>query len=518
MPRGCKIFSTLRVSGTSWRMFLRLPVISAGKTRARRRPESGGSRYATALALLIFLTAPARSATLIWTGAFNNSWSFFAGFPSSNWNGFLPTGGDDVLVFPSGGANKTMDNDYADNTNFVQLRFTGAGYTLEGNSIDLVRDIASDTAPEIAVTHGAGTTAIAVDITAVQSLPISVTNAAAVLELRREMTVTGGSVTISGQGTVALGFIVDADFTASFNVGTGSDAPTLISGGTITGNVLVRDEATLAGRAFIGDSASDTLTVNGILAPGEPSGGPFGTAEITVAGDLIFSSTAEVRFDLTNEGAFNDRIAVSDAGEVIANSATIQLLPTRAFPVGTSFTLIRNDGTDPIDATPPFRLPSGAPLNEGTEVNVGVNRYRFSYTGGSAPGNDFTARVVAAPPSGVREWDAGGTTRLMSEAANWSANVLPVSSNTLRFSTAAPSLPLGERFPVNDMGGNFYKLEFLAGGYALEESAVSALTDLTLTAGMEASHTSDGVTFEQDFFLAANQTYALTGTASCGSG
>lgn len=482
-------------------MLPRLPRIRAGISAARFY------RYVPEWFVLAGLLGaiPSGAATLVWNGAFSNSWRFNGGFPSTNWGGQLPSGADDILVFPAGGANKTMDNDLGDGLDVVQLRFTGAGYTLEGHSIDLVRHLASDTDPEIAVTHGAGTSAIAVDIKVLQRLPISVTNAAAVLELRAEADVNG-SIVISGQGTVALGFIQDADFLAFFVVGDGTDSPTLDAGGTIHGGVRVEDGATLAGRTSIGESGASDLTMHGILAPGDPGGGPFGTAEIKVTGNVVFSSTAEYHCDLSS---LQDKLTV--AGDVVANSATIELLPDRPFSVGTVFTLIDKAGSAPIDSTPPFRLPNGAPINEGTEVNVGVNRFRFSYTGGGAPGNDLTARVVAAPSSGVREWDAGGTTRMMSEATNWSLNLLPVSSNTLRFGTAAPELPLAERFPVNDLGGNFYRLEFLSGGYALDEPAVSSLTDLTLTAGIVASHTSGGVSLDQDLLLAAAQTYSLTG-------
>ncbi|HEX2746563.1 MAG TPA: choice-of-anchor D domain-containing protein [Verrucomicrobiales bacterium] len=464
-------------------------------------------RQRRALAALLLLSTPApAAANLVWSGTFNGQWRFNAGFPNTNWGGQLPTGGDDILTFPAGGSNKTMDNDMGDDLECVQLRFTGAGYTLGGDSLILVHQLGTGEDPEIAVTHGAGTTQIEVDISTAGSLPVIVTNAAATLELNREIT-TGGNIDITGMGTVKIGGIQDAVFESGFTVGSGSDAPVLFANATMTGNVTVKGGATLAGRAICGNAAADTLTVNGILSPGDPAGGAFGPGTVTIAGNLVFSSTAEFVCDLTSTGSGFDRLAVSDAGTVTADGAIVRLLPTRAFPVGTVFRLIDNAGTDAIDNTPPFRLPNGTAINEGTEVNVGVNRFRFSYVNG---GNDFAATVVAAPPSGVREWDAGGSTQLMSEATNWSLNLLPVSSNTLRFGTAAPAAPLAERFPVNDVGGNFYRLEFLASGYNIEESSASALTDLTLTAGIEASHASGGVTFDQDLILAADQTYALT--------
>lgn len=483
-----------------------------------RRCLSGWKLLQVAACLLI-PASPVGAATFTWTGTFNNQWSLNAGFPTTNWGGFLPSGGDDLLVFPAAGANKAMLNTFSASTVFHRLEFTGTGYTLSpGSSVSpnpLMLGPVGATRPEIRVSHGAGTTVIATVVLTDDdlSLPLVVENEEAVLEMQQAIG-TGNTTSslISGAGTVhfntRLAAGVSASMTGDWIVGTGSDTPTLRLNGDLRGYLLIRSGATVAGDGFLGQVAGDNVTVEGTLAPGD--GSVFPEGEFSLTGSLIGASTGRLVFSLQAPNN-HDAILVPAAGTVTCGSARVELQPRRAFDIGDTFVLIRNDGTDPIDNTPPFRLPSGAPITEGLEVNIGFNRWRFSYGGGS--GNDFSATVVLGQFTGVREWDAGGTTRDFSEAANWASNALPQSTQTLRFGSLAPAVPLVERFPLNDTGGNFYSLEFTEPGYSLQSSS-SGGRELLLAGGISATHTSSVVEIDTTVRLGAPQAISLSGNGS----
>ena len=72
-------------------------------------------------------------ATHTWTGAGNGNWS-----SAANWdNGTqAPVAGDD-LVFPSSAVAFASNNDFASDTPFHSLTFTGSGYTLTGAQVQL---------------------------------------------------------------------------------------------------------------------------------------------------------------------------------------------------------------------------------------------------------------------------------------------------------------------------------------------------------------------------------------------
>jgi hypothetical protein len=84
-----------------------------------------------------------------------------------------------------------------------------------------------------------------------------------------------------------------------------------------------------------------------------------------------------------------------------------------------------------------------------------------------------------------------------------------VATNTLVFGSLAPAVPLTERFPVDDLAGNFYKLLFTAPGYALSRDPFAQF--LTLSAGIEASHDTGVVNIDHDIILGAPQTFSLSG-------
>ena len=181
-----------------------------------------------------------------------------------------------------------------------------------------------------------------------------------------------GANTYTGPTTVAAGGLLVGNATGS---------------ATGTGTVTGADGATLGGSGTVAGAVS----VGGTLSPG---GG--GNAAGTLAtGDLSFAGAGAqvLAADLngTAAGTGYDQVAVT--GSVNLTGATLTTTVAPGFtPAGnTQFTLVANDGTDPVTGT-------FAGLAEGATVTAGGGRFTISYAGGD--GNDvvLTVTPVATPP------------------------------------------------------------------------------------------------------------------------
>ncbi|MBL9151784.1 MAG: autotransporter-associated beta strand repeat-containing protein, partial [Verrucomicrobiales bacterium] len=180
-------------------------------------------------------------------------------------------------------------------------------------------------------------------------------------------TVSGGTVALSGFGTIASssaitvgsGATLDVSglTAASFTVG-GATAQVLAGSGTVeaTGKAVVVDTM---GTLQPGGAATGTLTINGNLS---------------LAGGNAFQV----------DGALpSDRVNVTGT---VTLSGSLSLSGTAPAP-GSTITLISNDGTDPVTGT-------FASLAEGATVTVGADTYFISYVGGD--GNDVVLFAGAA--------------------------------------------------------------------------------------------------------------------------
>jgi uncharacterized repeat protein (TIGR01451 family) len=81
----------------------------------------------------VSLPAQAIGATRTWTGGdvSNSNWS-----DPDNWDTGAPVAGD-LLVFPQTAARKSNMNDLAPGTTFESITFTGSGYSITGNDLDV---------------------------------------------------------------------------------------------------------------------------------------------------------------------------------------------------------------------------------------------------------------------------------------------------------------------------------------------------------------------------------------------
>jgi hypothetical protein len=197
---------------------------------------------------------------------------------------------------------------------------------------------------------------------------------------------------ISGAGSVT--FNGGAFFVSGHNTYTG---PTVIAGvvdvrGSIAGPVTLQN-GSLSGSGSVGD-----VTVTG----GQIAGALSQTPSTLTTGSLTLSDLTTVRLNLTASGS--DKIAVIGSVHL---AGTLELPPGAGFsPIaGQQFTIIDNDGTDPVVGTfaavPDFPGAVGSTSTNATEGAIVMRRqfgnfgFRISYKGGD--GNDVTLTTVALP-------------------------------------------------------------------------------------------------------------------------
>jgi len=175
-----------------------------------------------------------------------------------------------------------------------------------------------------------------------------------------------------------------------------------------------------------------TGTVGAISATGGTlsPGALLGTGTLTSTGGLSLSASSAMTVDLNGAAAGQfDRLAVT--GPVSLGNATLQPFLGFSPAPGTIFTLVDNDGADPVAGT--F---SGRP--EGSTFLLGSTIVRMSYVGGD--GNDVTLAAidpatltsVSVRPAQVLEGNAG-VTRAIFEIVLSNPNLVAV---TMTASTA----------------------------------------------------------------------------------
>lgn len=462
------------------------------------------------ITLGLLASAASLQAQITWVGETSASWG-----TTSNWDLLRVPNTIEQVIFPSFGLNKTMSNNRTAGTVYTRLTFSGSGYTLNGtNSIALL----GAGTPLIETTHTSGTTTLNCPITLSEPATFSssgfsgipfftsgtlvvggtVTLGANLLTLSTttaidiDGTITGtGGVTTTGTGNVR--FDGNQLFTGLTTVGSTSD---LQVNGSMPGSVSVGSTGTLSGSGTIGGS----VFVSGDVTPGPG----LNVGRLTITGNLEFQTGTEddafFNLDSTTVATGYDQFRVG--GSVTPNSARINLDPQRGFPVGSSFILI--DKTSAGAMTTGFRTAGGATLSENTLETIGMNVFRYSYTGGN--GNDFTATTVLSTSSGTREWDGGGGVNTSwINTTNWVGDASPVATNTVIFGLLAAS----DKRSVVSTSGNAFALSFTGGGYTIAPGF-----EFTLSNGITASHASGTNTITTGLTLGAEQTFALSSAGS----
>jgi uncharacterized repeat protein (TIGR01451 family) len=158
-------------------------------------------------------------------------------------------------------------------------------------------------------------------------------------------------------------------------------AGTFLVDGSATSPIVVGNGATLGGT---GATQAVTVNAGGTLAPGDSPG-------IIRTGDLALTAggSYDVELDGTTAGTGYDQTQVN--GTVGLGGATLNVTLGFTPTFGDAFTIIDNDGSDPVTGT-------FAGLPEGATFTVGASLFQVTYQGGT--GNDVVLTTIdAASPA-----------------------------------------------------------------------------------------------------------------------
>jgi autotransporter-associated beta strand protein len=218
------------------------------------------------------------------------------------------------------------------------------------------------------------------------------------------------SATINGSGTLQLNGATRAlnvadgpqaiDLRVDVNIaGTGAEGLAKLSPGValLTGNGTYTGQTVIGGGTLL---VNGTLNPTGFVLPSAPSatlGGTGNVGSVAIGAGRLAPGLSPgiitthglgigagfplaIELNGTTAGSGYDQVKV--IGEVYISLATLELTVGAGFnpPAGATFTILDNDGTDPING--PL-----AGLEEGATVSVGANNFRVSYVGGD--GNDI---------------------------------------------------------------------------------------------------------------------------------
>ena len=198
-------------------------------------------------------------------------------------------------------------------------------------------------------------------------LPGTISNFGAGTFSLTPITSGAGLTTISGANTNTTTFVTTG--VVKINNTTASTTNFDVSGGTLKGT---------------GSIGNLTGTGTGIIAPGN-SPGQVTTTNLNLSSGNTLQIEIQGASASPSAGTDYDQIVVSSGGTVILGSATLSLSSTFTGSVGTVFTIIDNQGSNPVSGT--F---SG--LADGAVFTANGRDYQISYSGGNGS-NDVTLTV-----------------------------------------------------------------------------------------------------------------------------
>ena len=342
-----------------------------------------GGKLLTGILVFVAGINSASAATRIWDGGgANNNWN-----TAANWAGDIAPVANDDLIFPAAGLQQTTNNNFTIFTNFNSITVEGGTYTFGGNAFSLVNGI----------NVTGGTT---------QSF-----NTLIRLSGNQSFTVAQG-VTLTVVGLINSGFTPVLDGAGNIAVaGTVSGAGGLTKRGQgigylagigsytgltkVEGGILVVDtnqpnssvEITQGGLG--GTGRVGNVTASG-LGSGIGAGSLTALTGVFNTGNLNLGDSVVCLIKLNGNAAGTEYDQINVNGTITLNNAVLVPTPLNNFdpPVGQTYTIITNDGTDPINGT--FQgIPEGGIFSD---PNTG-NRFRLTYTGGT--GNDVQITRLA---------------------------------------------------------------------------------------------------------------------------
>lgn len=193
-----------------------------------------------------------------------------------------------------------------------------------------------------------------------------------------------GALTKAGTGTFTL------SGTSSFSGATQVSAGTLLITGDLSSssNVNVASGATLAGT---GTTPTIVVADGGNLSPGNA-----GPGLLTVAGNLVLNSGANLLLDITGTTATTQYDQLTVAGAVSLAGANISATHSYVAANGDTYEVISNDGADAITGTFTDIAEGASFVASGNSSNLIV-----SYAGGSGNDLSLTNTLLPGAPTGV---------------------------------------------------------------------------------------------------------------------
>jgi hypothetical protein len=369
-------------------------------------------RRLSILVAMLSMSASASAASRVWTGAVNALWSV-----GGNWSGGVPPVSGDTLEFPAGSPSATT-NDLIGLT--LQQVVVGGGHVISGNAITLLNGGFGTTC--------CGTVTWNVPTTLGGSLTF-ITDGGSFLVLQNSIDLNGNTLTLdSNTATFAGSLTGTGNFVANGSVASGyslsfTGTSTFTGTFTLSPGSVMNVSGTIANSTL--SSLNGLLSGNGTIPDTTLTRGAIDFPAILKTGAL-FLDEGLVRVNIAGTTPGSGYSQIKTTGTVTLNNPELDVFLPGAVPAaGQTFTILDNDGADPVVGT-------FAGLPEGGLYSVASVLFKISYVGGT--GNDVVLTVLRAP----KAW-TGAVNALWSVGGNWNDGVPPVSGDTLEFPAGTPS-------------------------------------------------------------------------------
>lgn len=317
--------------------------------------------------LVLFLPSVLAAATKNWIGG-DGLWS-----NGANWAGGTPPAPGDDLVFPNLPSAHHLIDDYPAGTLFRSMSFAEQ-YDIAGNGFSVSHGLS---------TSVGGTVTIDVPVTLAASQTwvgaVSFTSSASIELGSFTLTLTQFRGSLDGM-IVGSGSLVVSDSEIFLSTSYAFTGATIVRGRA----GVVHCACTLAGAAIAVELGTFSFAPGAHAASTVAAGGTIDVADgPATSGDVALDSASV--FSVESDAATHPALSV--AGHVSLGDVQLSFFAGFTPPVGTVFTLIDNDGNDPVDGT-------FTNLPEGTRFRwaPGSPTAQISYAGGD--GNDVTLTIV----------------------------------------------------------------------------------------------------------------------------
>jgi autotransporter-associated beta strand protein len=365
-------------------------------------PSSEGGLWGTEVSEFNLSVATTRT----WTGGGSTSnWS-----DPNNWGGTAPNAGDS-LVFPSGVANTTSNNDFAAGTTFGSITLSGAGYTITGNALGLQGGLDGSAAtgnnsfgPNLTlltnegVNAGGGTTDLSLGGTvSLGAFTLTVGGGSGTVEFDAPIGGTGG-LTVNNTGTTDLKGGGNT-YTGTTSVQGGTLVPETTSGVGVPGALTVGAATVRLGASNqTASTATVTLNPSALL---DLNGNSTSVGPLVLSGATVTtgSGTLTVGGKITDSGAssISGNLALSAGSETITVNTAGTLTVSAAVSGSSSLT---KTGSGALVLTAANTYSGGTTLSAGS-LKVGNNNALGSGTLTLSGGSFLATGSAVALPNAV---------------------------------------------------------------------------------------------------------------------